>query len=127
MGLCVIIPVVVVIGSAVLGAFVLGLGDTTQIAPDPEFGYDYSPGTGELVVTHEGGDTVDASQITFQGSGFDGTGTTWAQRAAGSGTVTAGDRVTLTGVQDNYRVEIVWSSESDPGNTAVISVEERRG
>jgi hypothetical protein len=126
-GLCVIIPVVVVIGSAVLGAFVLGLGETRWTAPDTEFGYDYSPGTSELVVTHEGGDTVNASQITFQGTGFDGVGTTWAQQAGGDGTVAAGDRVTLTRVQDNHMVEIVWTSESDPENTVVISVGERQG
>jgi hypothetical protein len=111
---------VLLILAPVVAAFVLGLGDTGTVAPQASFDYSYTQATGELTVTHVGGDAVDSDQVTFVGAGFDGTGTTWEQQAGSDGVVTANDEVTLTGVQEDFELEIRWSSEND-GDTSIIS------
>jgi hypothetical protein len=117
-----VIPVLLVL-AAVVGAFVLGLGDSATVAPDTSFTYDYNPETGELTVTVAGGDTVEPDQVTLDGEGFDGVGSTWGQMSGTTGTVAPGDEVTLTGVEQDFRLEIRWQSED--GTTSVtLGVEE---
>ena len=117
-GACVvfgIIPVLLIL-AAVVGAFVLGLGDSATVAPDTSFTYDYNPETGELTVTVAGGDTVEPDQVTLDGEGLDGVGSTWGQMAGKTGAVTPGDEVTLTGVEQDFIPEIRWQSEDGKGS-----------
>mgnify|MGYP006303273261 CR=1 FL=1 len=61
---------ITVILAAVIGTFVLGLGDQVQdTAPQASFTFDYtesttSPGD-ELEVAHDGGDTIDATSVAI--------------------------------------------------------------
>jgi len=65
---------ITVILAAVIGTFVLGLGDQVQqTSPQASFGFDYTPGdsstSGALDVTHESGDSITASQLSVVLSG----------------------------------------------------------
>lgn len=124
-GACVlfgVIPVLLILAT-VVGAFVLGLGDSATVAPDTSFTYDYNPETGELTVTVAGGDTVEPDQVTLDGEGFDGVGSTWGQMAGTTGAVAPGDEVTLTGVEQDFILEIRWQSE-DGTRSVRLGVEE---
>ena len=117
---------ITVILAAVIAAFVLGLGDTNDVAPNTSFGYDYDQSAGELDVRVRSGDTFDSDRITFNGAllGSDD-GTTWTDQLGGTQTdVTSGSSVTLTNIQGpSFLLEVTWASES--GDTsAVISTRE---
>jgi len=61
---------ITVILAAVIGAFVLGLGDqASSTAPQASFNFDFS-GDDSVNVTHNGGDTIQNSSLTVNnGSG----------------------------------------------------------
>jgi flagellin-like protein len=94
---------ITVILAAVIGTFVLGLGDQVQdTSPQASFSFQYNAGTNESVnVTHDGGDAIDATQLNASVSGAldsGGTSLTFGEASADSsdgdlfntGTVTAG-------------------------------------
>jgi flagellin-like protein len=65
---------ITVILAAVIGTFVLGLGDQVQnTTPQASFTFDYTQETGtssdELVVTHEGGDSIPSSELNASVTG----------------------------------------------------------
>jgi FlaG/FlaF family flagellin (archaellin) len=70
---------ITVILSAVIGAFVLEIGDQQETAPTASFTYDqevryYADGTGDtnlttVMVTHAGGDTLGVSQLNIKVNG----------------------------------------------------------
>lgn len=65
---------ITVILAAVIGTFVLGLGDQVQqTSPNTQFTFDYTPDAtasgDELDVTHDGGDSVEDSQLDASVSG----------------------------------------------------------
>ncbi len=59
---------ITVILAAVIASFVLGLGDQAQqTTPTASFSFDYedkSSGDDELVITHDGGDTIDEARLS---------------------------------------------------------------
>ncbi|WP_337250425.1 type IV pilin N-terminal domain-containing protein [Haloglomus litoreum] len=109
---------ITVILAAVIGTFVLGLGDqVSDTSPQASFTFDLTdnaPGTADsLTITHDGGDKIAASQISFASTGAIGTDSnpqtgvpydakirpdsdTWEEEA-GSGDVSAGSAATLAG------------------------------
>jgi flagellin-like protein len=114
---------ITVILAAVIAAFVLGLGDTNSTGPQVSFDYDYdeetSPGgNGELTISVESGDTFEAGRVSFEGNSRIGSfsGNTWADSAGSSvnsgSTVSSGSRVTETDLNDDFELDIVWTSES---------------
>jgi flagellin-like protein len=65
---------ITVILAAVIGTFVLGLGDQVQsTSPQASFNFDYTENAADdsdsLVVTHDGGDTIDADRLNATASG----------------------------------------------------------
>jgi flagellin-like protein len=126
---------ITVILAAVIASFVLGLGDQAQqTTPQASFSFDYSEtGTnvGELRVTHDGGDTIDADSLYIRGTNLDadtnnGDGNTglWTSTAVGysNSEVSAGNSVLLGGtddeVPDNYDVRVVFETpEGDQSAT----------
>lgn len=113
---------------AVLGSFVLGLGnEPSATAPQVAFEFEYDPESGELTITHTAGDFVAAGELYVRGEGTP-TGS-WAQLGGsasgevdGQQGVAAGDSLTLSGVGPGYEVSIVW--ESDDGNVAATLAED---
>jgi flagellin-like protein len=115
---------ITVILAAVIASFVLGLGDQTQnTAPQASFAFDYDASvggssSGVLTITHDGGDTISASElyvrgdsITNVGAGSDiqSSGGDWT--VSGSSEVSAGTSVTV-GVNDDYTVRVVYEGAS---------------
>ena len=121
---------ITVILAAVIGTFVLGLGDqVSESAPQAQFTFDNS--SSGVVVTHDGGDAIDSDLLTFSGAGAAGDGTngptgSWTDfDDAAASTVSAGDSVTV--VDENNgdaalsggTLRVVWSS-SNSDKTATI-------
>jgi flagellin-like protein len=106
---------ITVILAAVIAAFVLGLGDTNNPTPNVSFDYDYNESGNNLSVTVTSGDEFDSSRVSFAGDS-DEAGQNWSATDIDIGTtivtdVTAGDDVTLTGVEADETVRIVFESE----------------
>ncbi|CQR53617.1 MULTISPECIES: type IV pilin [Haloferax] len=126
---------ITVILAAVIGTFVLGLGDQVgDTAPQASFGFDYN-GTA-LTVTHESGSSIDAAQVNITSSVAlnDSTGTELAGASGTTGTwksissdseITAGSQVTV--VEQNAddlstaTVRVIWTSESGSNSATLQS------
>jgi len=93
---------ITVILAAVIGTFVLGLGDQLQATtPQASFGFDTAESKTLVTITHESGDTIEGTSLsvttasTFNDTaGNDmGTSATWSE--LGEDTVNAGTSVTI--------------------------------
>jgi flagellin-like protein len=63
---------ITVILAAVIGTFVLGLGDQVQeTAPNAQFSSDYDSNNFELTIEHDGGSSIPADQLTIDGNNFE--------------------------------------------------------
>jgi len=60
---------ITVILAAVIGTFVLGLGDSVESAPQASISFDGD--TDGVDITHRGGDELDTSELQLRGSGLD--------------------------------------------------------
>ncbi len=61
---------ITVILAAVIGSFVLNLGGSLQqSAPQASFGFDYDTNNHNVSITHETGDSIEASQLNATASG----------------------------------------------------------
>jgi FlaG/FlaF family flagellin (archaellin) len=113
---------ITVILAAVIGTFVLGLGDQVQNnAPQATFSFDYADqGSGDYTVTatHDGGDTFNSensNSLTLQESN----GAESADFLTAFTDVSAGDSVDIT-AQSGEEVRIIWTS-ANGGNTATVA------
>jgi len=120
---------ITVILAAVIGTFVLGLGDQVQTtSPSASFSFDFSSNGNTLTITHDGGDGIAANELVLRGDlDSNDNGEAWADRASGIGdTVRAGDSATVADDGDydwdDYSegdgVRVVWEdSDSDSSST----------
>ncbi|UIO98518.1 type IV pilin N-terminal domain-containing protein [Halobaculum sp. CBA1158] len=112
---------ITVILAAVIGSFVLGLGNSVQqTAPNANFQFDYENDTApyDVTATHTGGDTIpatDAVNLTAAGGGS-------TQFPSGD-SVSAGDSVTLSGVGSETTVRVIWTSENGDTSQALATGE----
>lgn len=74
--------------------------------PDASFRFAHDPATDTLVVTHYGGDNLDADRVLVVDQAFEPAGTF----SAGE-TVSAGESVTLTDVTDADSAYVLWLTE----------------
>ncbi|AKU09701.1 type IV pilin [Haloferax gibbonsii] len=109
---------ITVILAAVIGTFVLGLGDQVgDTAPQASFSFSYDTSTDDLTVTHESGAAIDEARIVVTDGTTD---TSWDEA---DDKIQAGDDlvIDLTGSPltggETYR--IVWTSESG-SNSATL-------
>jgi flagellin-like protein len=122
---------ITVILAAVIAAFVLGLGDTEDPAPQVSFDTEYDSGTngGEVVFTVQSGDNFDADNVdvTNQGTG-DTAPLTDSSNFGSDSTVGAGDSFTVNdgtngldvgGVSSGNRVDITFTPD-DGGDASII-------
>jgi FlaG/FlaF family flagellin (archaellin) len=110
---------ITVILAAVIGTFVLGLGENVQsTSPSASFGFDYEDGAtgstdfdlpstvdGTLTITHESGDAISNSQLEIT----DGSNT--EEDPFGSSTVSAGTSIDA-GIDSESTVRVIWTSQS---------------
>jgi flagellin-like protein len=113
---------ITVILAAVIGTFVLGLGDQVQTtAPQASFSFDFSSGKsgtgGPLTITHDGGDSIPDGQVTLKGDYGSSNSTVTGSLSqdwgsASNGDVSAGDSKTIDPVDTDTQVRIVWTASS---------------
>lgn len=123
----VLMVAITIILVAVIGSFVLDLGGAIGESPpsarlsvvEQEFN-----GNTSVLISHEGGDTLDESQVTVTVDGEPAKNESGDVVWDGAGEITAGDVVNVTqyGSTDeldtNDRVLVVW--EADGGDTTTI-------
>ena len=115
---------ITVILAAVIGTFVLGLGDQVgDTAPQASFAFDYD-GT-ELTITHESGAQIDGDLVTIAGD-VNVTDASDANKwsTLGSDTISAGEYVVVKdsdedGFANGDTVRVVWTSQSG-SNSATL-------
>ncbi len=112
---------ITVILAAVIGTFVLGLGDSVQqSSPSASFGFDYEDGSDyNVTVTHEGGDSIEASQLNV--SYTNSSGTSQSDAWKGSDPVTAGSSSTHEGVGSGEDVRVIWTSNDGSSSQTIGS------
>jgi flagellin-like protein len=106
---------ITVILAAVIGTFVLNLGDDLQqSAPTATFSFDDAAGNSDdVVIAHDGGDSIPKGQLTVDCSGDDPAGSGWS-----GDPVTAGDTATCdsSDISIGDTIKIIWES-ADGGNS----------
>ena len=99
---------ITVILAAVIGTFVLGLGDQVrQTSPNSQFTFDYESSSNELTITHDGGDSVNNDQIRIIAD--DGTPDEYWGTSGSK--ITAGSNKVVT-VDSTDEVRVVWESSN---------------
>jgi len=120
---------ITVILAAVIASFVLGLGDQPQDAPQTQFDFDYDGS--DLTITHNGGDTLNSSNIEIRGDsdGGDATGLQWhdgTYGGAGSATeISTGDSITVS-TGDSYDITVTWAPPGS-GSSSPLADDEGPG
>jgi len=125
---------ITVILAAVIGTFVLGLGDQVQnTSPQASFSFDLTTATGSadsLTVTHDGGDSITTSQLSVSIAGATASGgdpngeTAFSSLGVSATEVSAGTTATVNesnlGLTTNddldlsgATVRVVWDSNGD--------------
>jgi len=127
---------ITVILAAVIGTFVLGLGDQVQnTTPQASFGFDTSDGASVVTVTHEYGDSIGAADValssqttawnTSSAAGNNNNTKTWKVASGSDSDISAGSTVVMNGgtgdanasfAGDTIRV-IYNSPDSDSSST----------
>jgi flagellin-like protein len=113
---------ITVILAAVIGTFVLGLGDqVSNTSPSASFTFDYDSSSQVLTITHDGGDQLNEANVGIVGGDSDISSTDWTGDSDASnpdddfGAGTTLDYPAAPG--DTVRV--TWSS-SNGGDTATL-------
>ena len=94
---------ITVILAAVIGTFVLGLGDQVESAPQASFDFQEGDNAGELDITHRGGDAIDTNTVEVRLDGED-------QGAFEEDQFRAGDTVDIEDGETGEDVDIVFTS-----------------
>ena len=102
---------ITVILAAVIGTFVLGLGDQVQNnPPQAQFTTDYNQTSTELTFTHDSGESIDHARLDFQSEeGFNTSHDDFSD-PLGNGQMSAGDSITIT--DDNSSGDYKWNTNS---------------
>jgi flagellin-like protein len=119
---------ITVILAAVIGTFVLGLGDqVSESAPQAQFTFDFDKTSGVLTITHDGGDAIASDTINVTGSGNDirwdhATNTSTAYDVSAGNSTVVGDGSSIASevtVSEGDTVRIVWSSPNSDKTATV--------
>jgi flagellin-like protein len=111
---------ITVILAAVIGTFVLTLGNEGE-TPEPQAKFTLDdPSSGTLDITHENGDPIEESQITVVDS--EGNAATCESGPSDwpDTEITAGDSCTIDGLSGDGTVRVTWESE-DGSNTGTLA------
>ena len=117
---------ITVILAAVIGTFVLGLGDqVSDNAPQASFSFEFADnsgfdgGTGDYVnITHDGGETLENSTLSVQGDGSNDL--TYVSDSTWDDAISAGDQIVYENVNSGETVRVVWTNPNG-GSTNTIA------
>jgi len=118
---------ITVILAAVIGTFVLGLGDRVQnSAPNANFEFEYTDSADYgVTITHTGGDTIDGTQIEVQYTDGSGSSQTdaWVANLSGDSTISTGTSATVSdgSIGAGETVRVIWT---DPGGGSTQTIGE---
>jgi len=124
---------ITVILAAVIATFVLGLGEqVSSTGPQAQFTFDYqegdaaadfgsdSDGSGLLTITHAGGDTIRAGQLSVSGSEW-GSGS-WDEGDEHSydsnSQISAGDDISVR-IDSDDTISVTWTSETGQSSSTL--------
>ena len=112
---------ITVILAAVIGTFVLGLGDqVSESAPQASFSFEFDMSNDNVTITHEGGATIDNSTLSVSGD----TGVVAYQDSysdiGGDDTISAGEYWSYNDVQNGETIRVVWTNPAG-GETNTIA------
>jgi flagellin-like protein len=113
---------ITVILAAVIGTFVLGLGDqVSESAPQASFSFEFDMSNTNVTITHEGGETMENSTLSVEGDGT----TTLSYESSysnlgGDSTISAGEYWSYGGVDNGETVRVVWTNPAG-GSTNTIA------
>lgn len=106
---------ITVILAAVIGTFVMGLGDSvSETAPTTQFDIEISGS--DATITHSGGDSLDSEQVSVSVPASASVDSDF------SGTITAGDEATVSGLSSGDTVRVVY--ETSNGDQSFILAEQ---
>ena len=117
---------ITVILAAVIGAFVIGIGDDQQTVPTASFDYDQSGDAGEdgseLIVTHSSGDSIPVENLEISGDFSDAD--IEEPFVDTNEDVSAGDTQEVeidddTDAESGDSVNVVWTSD-DGGDSSIL-------
>ncbi|EMA20921.1 MULTISPECIES: type IV pilin [Haloarcula] len=122
---------ITVILAAVIATFVLGLGDqVSNTAPQASFSTDYDStggagSSGEVDITHDGGDSIKGSNLYVRGSDLTTTGE-WISDIGGATSgdnskVVAGDRATVGVSSQSFELRVVFQSANGDSSATLAS------
>ncbi|WP_117594803.1 type IV pilin [Haloprofundus halophilus] len=107
---------ITVILAAVIGTFVLGLGDQVgNNAPQASFDFNYNNDGSEVTISHAGGATVNTDELSIIVDGGEETVTYSDTRVSSGETLT-----TVSGLSPGDKVTVVWENPSG-GSTTIIA------
>jgi flagellin-like protein len=114
---------ITVILAAVIGTFVLGLGDqVSENAPQASFSFDFAlpaeDSNNYVNITHEGGETIENSTLGIKADSsltYQSGQSTWPD----GGGVSAGDKAVFTGVSSGDTVRVVWTNPAGGGTNTI--------
>ena len=105
---------ITVILAAVIGAFVLGLGDqVSNNAPQASFSFDFNSTSNNVTVTHTGGDNIEQSALNVT-NGTDASSTQFD-----SNPVSTGDSKTIN-YSSGDTIRVIWQNPAG-GSSNVIA------
>jgi flagellin-like protein len=115
---------ITVILAAVIGTFVLGLGDqVSESAPQAQFTFDQSGDAGTasatLTITHDGGDAIESADLIINIAGSDASGDVTSTFPS---EVVAGSSATVdisSGYSSGDEVRIVWNSPNSDKSATI--------
>ncbi|MFC7019035.1 MULTISPECIES: type IV pilin N-terminal domain-containing protein [Haloarcula] len=114
----VLMVAITVILAAVIGSFVLGLGSSTSATPQASFEFDYD--SGDVTVTHDGGDTIPEDDLTVKGSSSD----TIPKSVADGTSVSAGvELVSGQAVTSGETIRVVYNNPNNDKSATLASSE----
>ena len=126
----VLMVAITVILAAVIGTFVLGLGQNVQSTPQASFSFDFgNNGSAQVVnVTHNGGDTLDVGDNTNDVRVVGGNVTGyWLGSSSppyqNTDSLSAGDSYTDYGYSDGDTVRVVWTGTNNESSAVLGSQE----
>jgi len=121
---------ITVILAAVIATFVLGLGEqVSSTGPQAQFTFDYNEDPGGsatidlgpgsvgsdqalLTITHAGGDTITASQLSVSGSSVSSANGDWNEGGyEANSEISAGDSLNIV-IESDDTISVTWTSEN---------------
>ncbi|MFC6989311.1 type IV pilin [Haloplanus sp. GCM10025708] len=110
---------ITVILAAVIGTFVLGLGQQVQqTTPQASFTFDYNSTNSSVLVTHEGGATFKTENTAELNVSANGSTATWGLPvSAGDQILVASGGDVATAVSSGDTIRVIWQGSGDQTST----------